>query len=149
MGTRQARWSLLTKAGEGFVETDYISGKAAGTYAYMPVDATTMTLKAVNVKAGQLTSLRSGSGELLAEGRINQRVAPPIWSGSDNTGWPRTHVSRGRRLKRRPDPFLSYGIRTVAKPRLRVVVGYDLRPNVRVAYSSARPSDVSRSAHGR
>lgn len=52
VGDRAGAMVALTKAGAGFVETDYIGGKAVGTYTYMPVNATTMTLKAVNMKAG-------------------------------------------------------------------------------------------------
>ncbi|QQV78026.1 hypothetical protein H5J25_04600 [Sphingomonas aliaeris] len=52
IGDKANAMVALTKAGGGFVETDYIGGKAVGTYTYMPVDATTMTLKAVNLKAG-------------------------------------------------------------------------------------------------
>ncbi|KQS03695.1 hypothetical protein ASG11_05095 [Sphingomonas sp. Leaf357] len=52
MGDKANAMVALTKAGGGFVETDYVGGKAVGTYTYMPVNATTMTLKAVNLKAG-------------------------------------------------------------------------------------------------
>jgi hypothetical protein len=52
IGDKAGAMVALTKAGTGFVETDYIGGKAVGTYTYMPVDATTMTLKATNLKAG-------------------------------------------------------------------------------------------------
>lgn len=52
VGDKAGAMVALTKAGAGFVETDYIGGKAVGTYAYTPVNATTMTMKANNLKAG-------------------------------------------------------------------------------------------------
>lgn len=52
VGDKAGAMVALTKAGEGFVETDYVGGKAIGTYTYVPTDATTMTLKAVNLRAG-------------------------------------------------------------------------------------------------
>ncbi|MES2336824.1 MAG: hypothetical protein V4537_01865 [Pseudomonadota bacterium] len=52
VGDKAGAMVALTKAGAGFVETDYIGGKAVGTYTYTPINATTMTLKAVNLKAG-------------------------------------------------------------------------------------------------
>ena len=51
-GDKAGATVALTKSGAGFIETDYVGGKAIGTYAYMPVDATTMTLTAHNPKAG-------------------------------------------------------------------------------------------------
>lgn len=52
VGDKAGAMVALTKAGAGFVETDYIGGKPVGTYTYTPVNATTMTMKAVNMKAG-------------------------------------------------------------------------------------------------
>ncbi|CAM3097203.1 Lipocalin-like domain-containing protein [Sphingomonas antarctica] len=51
VGDKAGATVALIKAGAGFVETDYVGGKAIGTYAYTPVDATTMTLKATNLKS--------------------------------------------------------------------------------------------------
>ena len=51
-GDKAGATVALTKSGAGFVETDYVAGKAIGTYTYMPVDAMTMTFKATNLKAG-------------------------------------------------------------------------------------------------
>ncbi|MEG3088769.1 hypothetical protein [Sphingomonas sp. PB4P5] len=52
VGDKAGAMVALTKAGSGFVETDYVGGKAIGTYTYTPVDATTMTMTAVNLKSG-------------------------------------------------------------------------------------------------
>jgi hypothetical protein len=52
VGDKAGAMIALTKAGSGFVETDYVGGKAIGTYTYQPRDATTMTMTAVNLKAG-------------------------------------------------------------------------------------------------
>jgi len=52
VGDKAGAKVALTKSGTGFVETDYVGGKAIGTYTYLPVDATTMTFKATNLKAG-------------------------------------------------------------------------------------------------
>jgi hypothetical protein len=51
VGDKAGAMVAVTAAGKGFVETDYVKGKAIGTYTYTPVDATTMTFKAVNLKA--------------------------------------------------------------------------------------------------
>jgi hypothetical protein len=52
VGDRAGATVALAKNGNGFVETDYVRGKAIGTYSYMPIDATTMKLTAVDLKAG-------------------------------------------------------------------------------------------------
>lgn len=52
VGDKAGAMVALKKAGAGFVETDYVSGVAIGTYTYLPQDATTMTLKVANMKAG-------------------------------------------------------------------------------------------------
>ena len=51
-GDKAGATVTVAKAGTGFVETDYVGGKAIGTYTYTPVDATTMTMKATNLKSG-------------------------------------------------------------------------------------------------
>jgi len=51
VGDKAGAMVAVTAAGKGFTETDYVNGKAIGTYTYVPVDATTMTFKAVNLKA--------------------------------------------------------------------------------------------------
>lgn len=42
----------VTKAGNGFVETDYNQGKPTMRFTYMPVDATTATMKMEDLRAG-------------------------------------------------------------------------------------------------
>ena len=50
VGDKAGATVAVIKSGAGFVETDYVNGKAIGTYAYTPVDATTMTLKMTDLK---------------------------------------------------------------------------------------------------
>ena len=52
VGDKAGAMVALTKSGTGFLETDYVGDKAIGSYTYLPVNATTMTLKATNLKAG-------------------------------------------------------------------------------------------------
>lgn len=52
VGDKAGATVALTASGAGFVETDYVGGKAIGTYTYLPVDATTITFKATNLKSG-------------------------------------------------------------------------------------------------
>ncbi|MGY2736871.1 hypothetical protein [Sphingomonas sp. UYP23] len=52
VGDKANAMVALKRAGAGFVETDYVGGTAIGSYTYLPQDATTMILKAVNIKAG-------------------------------------------------------------------------------------------------
>jgi hypothetical protein len=51
VGDKAGAMVAVTAAGKGFTETDYVKGKAIGTYTYVPVDAKTMTFKAVNLKS--------------------------------------------------------------------------------------------------
>lgn len=51
-GDTGATMVALTKSGNGFVETDYNKGTAKMRFTYMPVDATTATLKIEDLRAG-------------------------------------------------------------------------------------------------
>ena len=51
VGDKAGAKVAVTAAGKGFIETDYVNGKAVGTYSYVPVDATTMSFKSVNLRA--------------------------------------------------------------------------------------------------
>lgn len=52
VGDKAGATVALTRSGAGFIETDYVGGKAIGTYSFIPVDATTITSKSTNLKAG-------------------------------------------------------------------------------------------------
>jgi len=51
IGDKAGATVTVTASGTGFTETDYLKGAAIATYTYVPTGATTMTLKAVNLKA--------------------------------------------------------------------------------------------------
>lgn len=51
VGDKAGAMVAITAAGKGFTETDYVKGKAIGSYRYVPVNATTMTFTAINLRA--------------------------------------------------------------------------------------------------
>lgn len=52
VGDKAGTMVAVVAEGKGFKETDYTGGKAVGEYIYTPVDATTVTMKANNLRNG-------------------------------------------------------------------------------------------------
>lgn len=52
VGDKAGMTIAVVAAGKGFKETDYVGGKAVMEYVYTPVDATTVTMTAKNLKSG-------------------------------------------------------------------------------------------------
>ncbi len=52
VGDKAGTMIAVVAEGKGFKETDFVAGKPVGEYVYTPVDDTTITLKAKNLRAG-------------------------------------------------------------------------------------------------
>lgn len=52
VGDKAGAMIAVVAEGKGFKETDYVGGKPVGEYVYTPVDETTVTMTAKNLKAG-------------------------------------------------------------------------------------------------